>query len=133
MLLRYSPCEVPSCSCDGDHAIGPRIGNGSEWGEASGRRRPVKASRQALDDSWRNWKTGSFLTLLGQRLFPSDNPWNQNISNAPVAANSAAVIAHIGSSIRLHPDWGADSPANGNGPLYGIPVQHRPRQRAAPR
>jgi hypothetical protein len=24
-------------------------------------------------------------TLLGQQLFPADNPWNQNISNAPVA------------------------------------------------
>jgi hypothetical protein len=61
------------------------------------------------------------LTLLGQQLFPSDNPWNQNISNAPVATNSAAIIAHIGASIHLHPDWGADSPANGNNPLYGIP------------
>ncbi len=62
------------------------------------------------------------LTLLGQQLFPADNPWNQNISAAPVAANSAAIIAHIGSSIHLHPDWGDDSPANGSDPLYGIPV-----------
>ena len=61
-------------------------------------------------------------TLLGQQLFPSDNPWNQNISNAPVAANSAAIIAHIGASIPIHPDWGADNPANGDDPLYGIPV-----------
>jgi hypothetical protein len=61
-------------------------------------------------------------TLLGQQLFPLDNPWNQNISNAPVAANSAAIISHIGASIHLHPDWGADDPANGNSPLYGIPV-----------
>ena len=45
-------------------------------------------------------------TLLGQQLFPADYPWNQNISNAPVAANSAAIIAHIGSSIKIHPDWG---------------------------
>jgi hypothetical protein len=60
-------------------------------------------------------------TLLGQQIFPADYPWNQNISNAPVAANSAAVIAHIGPSIALHPDWGADSPANGSSPLYGIP------------
>jgi hypothetical protein len=60
-------------------------------------------------------------TLLGQQLFPADYPWNQNISNAPVAANSAAIIAHIGSSIGIHPDWGEDSPANGNSPLYGIP------------
>src|SRR5437660_5254453 len=61
-------------------------------------------------------------TLLGQQLFPSDYPWNQNIASAPVAANSAAVIAHIGSTIGIHPDWGEDSAANGNSPLYGIPV-----------
>jgi hypothetical protein len=61
-------------------------------------------------------------TLLGQQLFPSDYPWNQNISNAPVAANSAAVIAHIGNSVGIHPDWGEDSPSNGDSPLYGIPV-----------
>jgi hypothetical protein len=61
-------------------------------------------------------------TLLGQQLFPSDYPWNQNISNAPVAADSAAIIAHIGNAIKIHPDWGDDNPSNGNSPLYGIPV-----------
>jgi hypothetical protein len=61
-------------------------------------------------------------TLLGKQLFPADYPWNQNISNAPVAANSAAIIAHIGSNIGIHPDWGEDSAANGNSPLNGIPV-----------
>ncbi len=60
-------------------------------------------------------------TLLGQQLFPSDYPWNQNIANAPVASNSATVISHIGSSIKIHPDWGEDSTANGSSPLYGIP------------
>ncbi|MBV8383676.1 MAG: hypothetical protein JOZ63_13795 [Planctomycetaceae bacterium] len=35
------------------------------------------------------------LSLLGQQLFPSDNPWNQNIANAPVAANSTAIIQNI--------------------------------------
>ncbi len=64
----------------------------------------------------------SLLTLLGQQLFPSDYAWNQNIANAPVAANSAAVISNIGASIHIHPDWGDDNPANGNAPLYGIPV-----------
>ena len=59
--------------------------------------------------------------MLGQQLFPSDYPWNQNIANAPVAANSAAVIAHIGSSITVHPDWGEDSSTNGKSALYGIP------------
>jgi hypothetical protein len=61
------------------------------------------------------------LSLLGQQLYPSDYPWNQNISNAPVAANSAAIIAHIGASVPIHPDWGADSSSNGTDPLYGIP------------
>ncbi len=60
--------------------------------------------------------------LLGQQLFPADYPWNQNISNAPVASNSAAIISQIGSSTTIHPDWGDDNPSNGNSPLYGIPV-----------
>lgn len=60
-------------------------------------------------------------SLLGQQLYPADYPWNQNISNAPVATNSVAFIARIGVSVHIHPDWGDDSPANGNSPLYGIP------------
>ena len=60
-------------------------------------------------------------SLLGSQLYPSNYPWNQNITNAPVATNSAAIIAHIGSSITIHPDWYADSPTNGTSPLYGIP------------
>src|SRR5262245_44026087 len=62
------------------------------------------------------------LTLLGQQLFPSDNPWNQNIAAAPVASNSAAIINNITTLYgngRLHPDFGQD--AQGANPLYGIP------------
>src|SRR5579864_2160093 len=62
------------------------------------------------------------LTLLGQQLFPSDYPWNQNIASAPVAANSTAIINNITtlySNGRLHPDFGQDT--GGNNPLYGIP------------
>lgn len=60
-------------------------------------------------------------SLLGQSLYPPAYPWYQNITNAPVATNSAAIIAHIGNSVKIHPDWGADSPVNGTSPLYGIP------------
>jgi hypothetical protein len=59
--------------------------------------------------------------LLGQELYPTNYAWNQNITNAPVATNSAAIISHIGGAITIHPDWGADSPTNGTDPLYGIP------------
>jgi hypothetical protein len=61
-------------------------------------------------------------TLLGQQLFPSDNPWNQQITNAPVAANSATIMNSIIGTYgdgRLHPDFGQDT--QGNNPLYGIP------------
>jgi len=94
------------------------LNRGSVWPVAARKGRLVRRSillLQELEDR-------VVPTLLGQQLFPADNPWNQNISNAPVAANSAAIIAHIGASTPLHPDWGADSPANGDDPLYGIPV-----------
>jgi autotransporter passenger strand-loop-strand repeat protein len=78
------------------------------------RRERVALSFQTLEDR-------DVPTLLGQQLFPADNPWNQNISTAPVAANSAAIIAHIGAMTRLTPNWYADNPANGASPLYGMP------------
>jgi len=62
------------------------------------------------------------LTLLGQQLFPADNPWNQNIASAPVASNSAAIINNIISlygNRQFHPDFGQDT--LGSNPLYGIP------------
>jgi hypothetical protein len=52
-------------------------------------------------------------------LFPPDNWWNVDITNAPVDPGSAAFINFIGLDRRLHPDLGGDAdPA----PLiYGIP------------
>ena len=60
-------------------------------------------------------------SLLGDQLYPANYPWNQNISSAPVATNSATIIAGIGASIHIHPDWGDDNPTNGTSALYGIP------------
>ncbi len=59
--------------------------------------------------------------LLGQQLYPTNYAWNQIITNAPVATNSATFITRIGGSIAIHPDWGTDSAANGTNALYGIP------------
>ena len=50
-------------------------------------------------------------TLLGNQLFPSDNPWNQQITSAPVAANSSAILNNIITKYgngQLHPDFGQD-------------------------
>ncbi len=67
-------------------------------------------------------ETRDLLTLLGQQLFPSDNPWNQNIAGAPVASNSAAIlnnIVNLYGNGRFHPDFGQDTKTAN--PLYGIP------------
>jgi hypothetical protein len=61
-------------------------------------------------------------TLLGNSLFPADNPWNQKITGAPVAANSSAVMNYLTSRYGdglLHPDFGQDSHTHTD--LYGIP------------
>jgi hypothetical protein len=45
-------------------------------------------------------------SLNGRQLFLPDNPWNQDISTAPVDPNSDALIASIGLNTGLHPDFG---------------------------
>jgi hypothetical protein len=52
----------------------------------------------------------------GCAVFPADNAWNQDISQAPLHPNSAAIVASIQSNggTRLHPDFGEN-------PDYGIP------------
>ena len=52
----------------------------------------------------------------GCPVFPADNAWNQDISQAPLHPNSAAIISSIQSNggTRLHPDFGEN-------PDYGIP------------
>src|SRR5881394_3365613 len=39
---------------------------------------------------------GPGASLHGKRLFPPDNPWNQDISNSPLDPNSANLIKSIG-------------------------------------
>ncbi len=52
-----------------------------------------------------------------RRPFPDDNPWNTPIDQSPVDSNSATLIASIGLSTSLHPDFGA----NWDGGPFGIP------------
>lgn len=46
-------------------------------------------------------------SLLGNAVFPADNPWNQRVDAAPVAANSTTLIASIGANSSLRADFGA--------------------------
>ena len=47
-------------------------------------------------------------------MFPASNVWNRRVDGLPVASDSAAMIAAIGLSAHLHPDFGSYSG-------YGIP------------
>jgi hypothetical protein len=40
-------------------------------------------------------------------IFPADNAWNQRVDTAPVAANSAQLIASIGVGTGVHADFGS--------------------------
>ena len=56
----------------------------------------------------------------GCQVFPADNPWNTDISQAPVDPNSDNYMAAMhASTTNLHPDFGSN-------PHYGIPVTLAP-------
>jgi len=50
--------------------------------------------------------------IAGCPVFPADNAWNKRVDRLPVAHDSARLIATIGASTGLHPDFGS---------IYGIP------------
>lgn len=59
-------------------------------------------------------------SLRGKRVLPADNPWNQDISAAPVDPNSAKLIASLGLSKTLHPDFGTSWEGVPNGIPYFV-------------
>lgn len=48
-------------------------------------------------------------------LFPDTNVWNRRVDALPVAANSSTMVASVGASEDLHPDFGETL-------AYGIPI-----------
>jgi hypothetical protein len=40
-------------------------------------------------------------------VFPASNPWNKRVDKLPVARNSAAIVASIGTGTGLHADFGS--------------------------
>jgi hypothetical protein len=58
---------------------------------------------------------GGAATAGGCDIFPSDNPWNLDISGYPLHANSATYLSNMSPTTAFHPDWGTVSDA------YGFP------------
>jgi hypothetical protein len=63
---------------------------------------------------------GPGASLNGSVPFPASSLWNTDISTAAVDANSANIINFIGSTVTLHPDFGAGTFHN---QTLGIPYQ----------
>jgi len=63
---------------------------------------------------------GQGANLNGFVPFPASSLWNTDISTAPVDPNSANIINFIGSTVTLHPDFGAGTFHN---QTIGIPYQ----------
>jgi hypothetical protein len=61
---------------------------------------------------------GAGAALNGALAFPSGNAWNTDVSKAPIDPNSDTLIASIGLTTGLHPDFGAGLY---NGAPIGIP------------
>jgi hypothetical protein len=62
-------------------------------------------------------KLGVGASLGGKKVFPADNPWNEDISDKPVDPNSETLIRSIGIGKSLHADFRKES-VNGSA---GIP------------
>src|SRR5947209_7978936 len=60
-------------------------------------------------------------------IFPPSNPWNQRVDKLPVAGNSARLIASIGTSTPVHPDFGTVWDGAPNGIPYAV-VSNRTRR-----
>ncbi len=95
---------LTALGCSGQNpAISGTGGSGSDGGGSNG-------GAQSFGGS------GTVGTIGPCTIFPSDNPWNQDISGAALHANSATYIANMAPTRGMHPDWGDWSTDH-----YGIP------------
>jgi hypothetical protein len=61
------------------------------------------------------------------QVFPADNPWNQRVDGLPVPADSARLIARIGTGQPVHPDFGTVWNGAPNGIPFTIVSDHTRR------
>jgi len=78
------------------------------------------SSALAAGNACNGMTVGKLTGLNGFVPFPADNPWNTDVSNAPLDPNSDNLINYIGADVTLHPDFGSGTYA---GQSIGIPYQ----------
>ena len=98
------------CACGGGGGTTPSAGIGAITPSAAPSATPSSAPVSS----------GREPSVAGCQIFPSNNPWNTDISSLPVDPNSAAYLASMNASTTfLHPDFGSN-------PTYGIPYTSVP-------
>jgi hypothetical protein len=112
-------CLLILAGCSGSNASSSSSGTGAGTSAGNNNSTASANSGPGSDPSACNAMTaGQGASLNGFRPFASDNPWNQDVSTASIDPNSSAIIADIGVSIGLHPDFGSGEYA---GSYMGIP------------
>ena len=118
------PATMPSCpkpAAAGTRRIGHRRRRRQPDRPGHVLRRLQLAHRPVLGHLWVDAPAhalGDGANLNGAIPFPADNAWNTDISAAPVDPNSGNLIASIGASTGLFPDFGSGT---WNGAPIGIP------------
>ena len=64
---------------------------------------------------------------IGKRLFPDDNPWNQDISKKPIDPGSEQIVHRIGRDKPLYPDFGSFYRGAPNGIPYIVVGGDQPK------
>ena len=95
-------------ACSGVSKVNPNSGGSSGNGGGTG------AGTGSNNLACNGMSNGATASLNGFVPFTGSNPWNTDISAAPVDPNSNAIITNWVGAVNLHPDWGND-------PSYGIP------------
>jgi hypothetical protein len=112
LILWVMPLVLLVAGCGGGASTSPP-GGGTGGGGGSG-----SGGGSGQSSACSGMSLGQGASLNGFQPFPSDNPWNQDISGAAVDPNSDSIIGFIGPTIGLHPDFGS---GQYQGSYIGIP------------
>jgi hypothetical protein len=122
LLAAMGGAFVAGCGGDGTAVSGltPPASNNNAPAPGNGASQPTggTAGATATYADFAGAALGIGASLNGALAFPADNPWNTDISAAPVDPASDALIGSIGLAVGLHPDFGAGLY---NGAPIGIP------------
>ena len=112
---------ITALGCSGQNpssnaGAGGAGGNGSNGGAQSLGGAGAGGGNRSSGGAQNFGGAGTVGTVGDCQIFPSDNPWNQDVSATALHPNSATYISNMAPTRGMHPDWGDWSTD-----FYGIP------------